>query len=223
MSGTDEHQGEHQDEEARRARMLAGLRTGRGAPELARLSHQGRRWMERSLAPSCDACIARATCDAFEAGATCAIAEAHQEALLEAVRPEVDTTPALEPLVREYCKLVVGIGIIDTYIAHGSPFLPGAPAYLEEQPVFGLRLRMSGRMEALADKLGLTPAAKHRMRQQQAVDAGAVWAAAVAAAAEPVREGEFEPVTAEPEGVGIDGPDAGDGTGGEPGPGTGGD
>jgi len=83
-----------------------------------------------------------------------------------------------------------------------------------------LRLRMSGRMEALADKLGLTPAAKFRMRQAQAVDAGAAWAAAVldaGRAAEPVREGEFEPV-AQAEEVGIDGPDAGD----EPGPGTGG-
>ncbi len=214
----DEHQADAED---KRARMLAGLRTGRGAPELARLSHQGRRWMERSLAPSCDACIARATCEAFEAGATCAIAEAHQDALLQSVRAEVDVTPAVEPLVREYVKLVVGLGIIDTYIAHGSPFLPGAPAYLEEQPVFGLRLRMSGRMEALADKLGISPAAKFRMRADEKATAGDILAAALAEvkASEPVREGEFEPVTAEPEEVGIDGPDAGD----EPGPGTGGD
>ena len=202
-----------------RARMLAGLRTGRGAPELARLSHQGRRWMERSLAPSCDACIARATCDAFEAGATCAIAEAHQEALLEAVRAEVETTPAIEPLVREYCKLVVGLGIIDTYIAHGSPFLRGAPAYLEEQPVFGLRLRMSGRMEALADKLGISPAAKFRMRADEKANAGDILAAALAEVkrGEPVREGEFEAI-AEGQEVDSDEPtDAGDAGDAEPG------
>lgn len=208
----DEHQGEEQQAEDKRSRMLAGLRTGRGKPELARLSHQGRRWMERSLAPSCDACIARGSCEAFEAGATCAIAEAHQDALLQSVRAEVDVTPAVEPLVREYVKLVVGLGIIDTYIAHGSPFLPGAPAYLEEQPVFGLRLRMSGRMEALADKLGISPAAKFRMRADEKATAGDILAAALAEVkrGEPVREGEFEAI---PEGqeVGIDEPtDAGE-------------
>lgn len=61
-----------------RARMLANLRTGNGRPELAALKHQGRRWMERSLAQACDQCIARATCDAYQAGGTCAIAEQYQ-------------------------------------------------------------------------------------------------------------------------------------------------
>jgi hypothetical protein len=132
-------------------------------PEAARLSHQAERFLGRAIAPSCDHCLANETCEAFRPGGTCLLAEARQAEVLDAVMAEAQITPALEPLALEYAKTATAVQIIDTYLAHGSPFLPGAPAYIEPQPVMTMRTKLSSRMQSLAAELGLTPAAKARL------------------------------------------------------------
>ena len=204
---TEEHQGDAED---KRARMLAGLRTGNGRPELARLSHQTRRWLERSMSPCCDRCVGRATCDLYQAGGTCVIAEQYQADLLAALECEVEITPALRPVATEYARIATALAIAQVFLAQAGPFLPGAEnGYIEGQPILQRRDGWSSRLQSLANDLGLTPAAKHRMRANEKTTAGDILAAALAEAkrGEPVREGEFEPI---PEGqeVGADGTDA---------------
>jgi len=179
--------------------------------------HGANRWMKKSLAPACRFCIARDKCAAYQDGGSCTLAENYQEDLLAAVQAEVTLTPASTPIALEYAKVCVALQIIDTYLGGdaGNMFMPGYPSYIELQPVFRERLRLSARMQDLARELGLTPSARARLKAQERENAGDILAAALAEVkrSEPVREGEFEPVTPEAGEVGIDGRDAGDGTG----------
>jgi len=130
----------------------------------AALTHQAHRWLSRGLAPSCGQCIAKNDCEQFREGGTCILAETAQAEVLAAVQAEVEVTPAALPVAREYAKAAIGLQVIDTYLAHGSPFLPGAPQYLEPQPVVKWRSTLSSRLQSLAAELGLTPAARARLK-----------------------------------------------------------
>lgn len=172
-------------------------------PETAALTHQASRWFGRALAPSCGKCIAREDCEAYREGGTCALAEAAQADLLAAVVEEVAVTPAMLPVAREYAKVCVGIQVIDTYLGAHSPFLPGADVgYLEPQPVMKLRGTLSSRLQSLASELGLTPAAKARLRADPDRGPGADLAAAIRELASTDRardaktlDAECEPIT----------------------------
>ena len=92
---------------------------------------------------------------------------------MHSVRAEVDLTPAMGPVAVEYAKVATAIQIIDVYLAHSSPFLPGAPDFTEPQPVLKLRTSLSARLQALASELGLTPMAKHRLKKDPEAGPGA--------------------------------------------------
>lgn len=143
---------------------IAALREHGGDPETAALTHQGRRWLGRALAPSCDQCTQRDRCDAYEAGGTCRIAEAEQARIVDALQALPHVRPEHGPIVTLYARDCVLLGIIAQYIADGGPFLPGAPGFVEAQPVLeGLYNKTAGRMLKAADALGLTPAARSRL------------------------------------------------------------
>ena len=164
------------------------------------------------MAPACDRCVGRATCDLYQAGGTCVIAEQYQADLLAALECEVEITPALRPVALEYCRLACALAIAQVFLAQAGPFLPGYEnGYIEAQPIMQRRDGWSSRLQSLANDLGLTPAAKHRMKANERTHAGDILAAALAEVkrGEPVREGEFEPIS-EGQEVAIDGRDAGD-------------
>jgi len=143
---------------------ITALREHGGDPTTAALTHQGRRWLGRALAPSCDHCTQRDRCDAYEAGGTCRIAEAEQARIVEALQALPHVRPEHGPIVTLYARDCVLLGIIAQYIADGGPFLPGAPGYMEAQPVLeGLYNKTAARMLKAADALGLTPAARNRL------------------------------------------------------------
>lgn len=144
-----------------RAAALANLH---GEPTTAALTHQGRRWLGRALAPSCDHCTQRDRCDAYEAGGTCRIAEAEQARIVEALQALPHVRPEHGAIVTLYARDCVLLGIIAQYIADGGPFLPGAPGFIEAQPVLErLYNATANRMLKTADALGLTPAARNRL------------------------------------------------------------
>jgi len=133
-------------------------------PETAALTHQGRRWLGRALAPSCNHCTQRDRCDAYEEGATCRIAEAEQTRIVEALQALPHVRPEHDAIVTLYARDCVLLGIVAQYIAEGGPFLPGAPGYIEAQPVLDrLYNATANRMLKTADALGLTPAARNRL------------------------------------------------------------
>jgi phage terminase small subunit len=147
---------------------IAALREHGGDPETAALTHQGRRWLGRALAPSCDHCAQRDRCDAYEPGGTCRIAEAEQARIVEALQALPHVRPEHDAIVTLYARDCVLLGIIAQYIADGGPFLPGAPGYIEAQPVLeGLYNKTAARMLKAADALGLTPAARNRLGLDQ--------------------------------------------------------
>lgn len=177
------------------ARSLEALERHR-RPDLAGLTHQGDRWMKHAMAPACDRCMARGDCGQYQQGGTCVLAEAYQADVMAALEAEVDVTPALRPLAEQYAHLATAVKIVDLWIARSSPFLPGAEGgYLEGQPIMAQRDKWVSRMQALANDLGLTPAAKHRMKAEKQQDAGANLAKALVELQReqpPVLEGDFE-------------------------------
>jgi hypothetical protein len=147
---------------------IAALDAHRHEPTTAALKHQGRRWLGRALAPSCDHCTQRNRCDAYEAGGTCRIAEDEQARIVEALQALPHVRPEHGPIVTLYARDCVLLGIIAQYIADGGPFLPGAPGFIEAQPVLeGLYNKTAARMLKAADALGLTPAARNRLGLDQ--------------------------------------------------------
>ena len=144
---------------------IAALREHGGDPETAALTHQGRRWLGRALAPSCDHCADRGNCEAYTAGGTCSLAEQEQAELHAAVTALPHIRPEQEPLVRAYVRDAVFCEIIVRYLGATSPFLPGADkaAYIEGQPVLPYYNAAVARMLKAADALGLTPAARNRL------------------------------------------------------------
>jgi len=69
-------------------------------------------------------------------------------------------------LCAEYARLLVLRDVIDLHTANAAGvFLPGADkGYIEAQPIMDLLLRLSARLQALANDLGLSPAARSRLR-----------------------------------------------------------
>jgi hypothetical protein len=144
---------------------IAALREHGGDPATAALTHQGRRWLGRALAPSCDHCADRNNCEAYTAGGTCALAEQEQADLYAAVTALPHIRPEQAPLVRAYCRDAVFVEIVARYLGATSPFLPGADAaaYIEGQPILKGYSAAVARMTKTADALGLTPAARSRL------------------------------------------------------------
>jgi hypothetical protein len=174
-------------------------------PEVAALTHQATRFLNRALAPCCDKCAARAECDRYQAGGTCVVAEEHQAEVLAALLKLPHVQPVDEPLCREFAKVDTCLGIIDRYIAHASPLLPGSDAgYLEAQPVMKTRASLSAQLLRLAGELGLSPAARARLRADPEKGPGADLAAALRdlaaqdrAKAAATVDGECEPMAEE--------------------------
>jgi len=135
-----------------------------GEPTTAALTHQGRRWLGRALAPACDRCAERTRCEAFTEGGTCRLAEEQQAELIACIQALPHIRPEHEPLVRAYARDAVFVEIIARYLGATSPLLPGSDTgYLEAQPVLQQYGAAVGRMQKAADALGLTPAARVRL------------------------------------------------------------
>jgi len=135
-----------------------------GEPETAALTHQGRRWMNRALAPSCNHCADRERCEAYAEGGTCRLAEEQQAELIERIMALPQIRPEHEALVRAYVRDAVLVEILARYIGATSPLLPGADrGYLELQPALNDYGKAVSRMQKLAAELGLTPAARARL------------------------------------------------------------
>jgi hypothetical protein len=140
-------------------------------PETAALKHQTDRFLDRALAPACDRCVIKEACGEFREGGTCILAERQQAQIEEQVMALPQVLPQDMPLVREFAKVATAIGIVDRYVAHASPFLPGAESgYIEPQPVMALRLRLTAQLRALASDLGLSPIARTRLASSRDVE-----------------------------------------------------
>ena len=171
-------------------------------PEEASLTHQGRRFLNRALAPSCRMCIVRDECEAYVDGGTCRLAEEAQAEIQESIMalPHIDPVQDLE-LVRQYAKLSVFVAIVDRYLSAQSPFLPGADGsgFVQAQPILRERMAAIGTLARLASELGLTPLARKRLQADTERGPAAAIAQVFAEAAklekasrEKALEGEFE-------------------------------
>jgi len=147
------------------AALTSGKLTAASPPETSAQTHGLHRWLERSLAPACSRCVARPDCEAFREGGTCALAERAQADLVAQVMELPHVRPEDYRLAREFAKTAVALDIVDAYVGATSPFLPGAEAgFVELQPVMRDRARLSAQLRALAGDLGLSPAARARLR-----------------------------------------------------------
>jgi len=140
-------------------------------PETSALKHQGYRLLNRGLFPVCDRCAVREHCEDYQAGGTCrpaAQAQADLERELLAL-PGIDRVRD-GALVAEYARVKLAIDVVDLHLAAAGLVLPGATpgagggGYVEVQPAATFRLKLSGRLQALADALGLSPSAAHRLK-----------------------------------------------------------
>ena len=150
-------------------RTAAGIATVTGnltvPPGEAALTHQSHRFLAHALAPACSRCVVNGPCERFTEGGTCSLAEEAQAEVLAGVLALPHVQDEDLPLCREYAKTVVGLAIVDRYLAATSPFLPGAESgYLESQPVLKTRQGLSSALVRLAGELGLSPASRHRLR-----------------------------------------------------------
>jgi len=171
--------------EAGRARALANLQS---PPEkLAATKHGLGRFLSSAIAPPCRVCIARTTCDRFRDGdATCIVAEEYQAQVIAdlMVLPQIQAED--EPIVREYSKWATALLILDKYIANASPLLPGSDqGFVDVQPALKERVKISSHLLKCADALGLSPAARAKLKVSDRKDnLPAIYAAALAAASE---------------------------------------
>jgi len=163
----------------------------------AHLTHGLGPFLTRAVAPPCDKCIVGAgkkgdgTCDRYREGATCALAEEYQAE----VAAQIMALPHIEPvdrsLVLEFAKVQTAISILDRYLAHTGPLLPGSEqGLLEYQPAMKTRLELSGRLEKLAGSLSLTPLQRAKLAAKQGGPGSDLAAAHAALQAEAI-EGEF--------------------------------
>lgn len=153
--------------------------------------HGAHTFLTRSICPPCRLCVARGDCEGFRPGdATCQLAEAYQADTAAAIMDLPQIQVEDRPLVLEFSKVATALSIIDRYIAHASPLLPGTDdGVLEAQPVMKTRASLSNQLVKLADVLGLSPAA--RMKLKSGKDpVGSAWARAVI-------EADFTPEPAE--------------------------
>jgi len=135
-------------------------------PETAALKHQTFRWLHRGLAPSCSKCALRDSCPEFreEKGASCVLAEREHAAIVAEVMALPWAQEGDRHLALSFAKVTVGLNIIDAYLSVESPFLPGAPAYIEPQPILATRANLLSSQVKLAAQLGLSPAARARLQ-----------------------------------------------------------
>lgn len=145
-----------------KARALANLKPDR----LAATKHGLTTFLTRAIAPPCRFCIAKSECDRFREGnATCILAEEYQAEVTAQIMALPQIQPEDRPLVLEYAKTATALTIIDRYVAHASPLLPGSDkGYLDVQPVMKQRAGLSSQLVKLADALGLSPAARAKLK-----------------------------------------------------------
>lgn len=119
-----------------------------------------------AIVPPCKACIIATTCTDFREadGSTCVVAEREQAQTTAAVMALEHIQDTDRPMVEEYAKVTVALKIIDAYLAHTGPFLPGADRYIDIQPVLKQRQSLSTSLVKLSTELGLTPAARQRLK-----------------------------------------------------------
>ncbi|MEI6500566.1 MAG: hypothetical protein WCP21_06005 [Armatimonadota bacterium] len=175
-----------------RARALANLRP---QPDpLANSVHGMSSYLGRAIAPPCRFCIAKEECEAFSDAprATCTLAEAYQAQVQADIMALPHIEPQDRPIVQEYAKMTTAIAIMDLYLAHASPFLPGADKakYVDTQPVLKERTKLGAALLKYAAELGLTPMARHRLKSStDGKGAGATLAAALTELARQEAEG----------------------------------
>ena len=131
----------------------------------AAVTHGATRFLSRAIAPPCSKCLAKGECDRYQDGQTCVVAEEYQAEVTAQIMALPHLQPEDRPLASEYAKQATALAIIDHYLAHAGPFLPGAEAGLvEAQPVLKLRTTISMVLVRLASELGLSPAARARLK-----------------------------------------------------------
>ena len=129
-------------------------------PQEAAITHGVTRWQSRCLAPPCKKCLEKSRCPDYEEGATCRAAEKYKGEVVSKLMalPQIEAEDA--PLIHEFAQLVVGLQIVDHWIANVGPFTTDKQGHQDLQPVFSRRLAISNSMARLADRLGLTPLAR---------------------------------------------------------------
>lgn len=174
-------------------------------------------WTTRGIGPPCDKCPMAGECDRYSKGGRCVVAAEKLQAIVAQIMAEPHIQDSDLPQVVEYARCVVGLDIASLHLDQTGPYLPGAEAgLLDVQPAQNWRLKLAALQLKYADALGLSPAARLKLKIGAGADPvkpGASWARAVI-------EAEFEE---EPHGDSSDGdgrrradhvPGAGDGSGG---------
>jgi len=153
-------------------------------PETAACKHQLYRFLDRGLWPVCARCAAREDCPDKTEGGVCGPAQAAQESIFRQVMELPHVRPEDAGLVAEYAKLTVACEIVDLHVARAGLVLSSEGEPVAAQPILGERLRLSAALRALAGDLGLSPAARSRLRQDPDRGPGAEMARLVRAARE---------------------------------------
>lgn len=128
------------------------------------VKHGAYRWINKTLAPNCDNCICRDLCDKYTPGANCAHAEAAYQETYDSVMALPHVSPHHHPIVRDYAKMVVALEIIDRYLTVIGMFVEKENGDFEVSGLIGQRDKWSTKVQALANDLGLSPAAESRLR-----------------------------------------------------------
>lgn len=145
--------------------MLAALGAGRPEAGIANTVHGAYFWISNMRGPACRRCILSDECEEYAADGRCQQIEELYTTTLRQVMALPQVEPIDAPLAAEFARWTCVAVLIDQWTdAVGMFKLAKDERRLDYQPVLTLRGTATSKLLQLSEALGLSPAARQRLK-----------------------------------------------------------